>query len=244
MREAIARGLLVGLGLCAGAGLAMAQKPPAKPAPKADPALVAAAQKIAGTFLLSSADGTRTCPMTLRADPAASGFALGIDAPACTAIAFSQQIAAWVPDGSGGLRLVSAQGKLVAEFTSASEGSYEALRDGDGVYFLANPAAQEQAALSIDDMTGDWALARTAGAPICHWTLTADPAPGGGLMVRVAPGCDPGLMTFAPSSWRIDGGTVLVASGSGAPTLRFARQEDGGWAKIPERGRPLLMSRP
>ena len=236
--------MLVPLGLCASVGFAMVETLPARAASKVDPVLMAAAQKMAGVFVLSSADGARTCPVTLRADPVGSGFALGIDARACAAIAFSQQIAAWAPDGAGGLRFVSAQGKLVAEFTSASEGNYEALREGDGVYFLADPAIRDQATLSIEDMIGEWTLARTPGTPVCTLSLTTDPAPGGGQRVRVAPDCDPGLTSFAPSSWRIDGGTVVITSGSGAPMLRFARQEDGGWAKIPERGRPLLMSRP
>ncbi len=224
-----------------------AQKPgPGRPA-RIDPALQAAAQKIAGPFVLSSADGSRTCALTLRADPApgaAPAFLLALDAGACAAIAFAPQLAAWTPDASGALRLLDGQGRLTAEFTEATGGSYEALREGDGVYFLAPPAAQSGLEVSVEEMTGEWDLARTAGKPICRWTLTADPAAGGSRVVRVAPGCDPGLAQFAPSGWRIEGGTVLVESGAGAASVRFARQEDGSWAKVPERGRPLLLLRP
>ncbi|QTL03533.1 AprI/Inh family metalloprotease inhibitor [Aquabacter sp. L1I39] len=223
------------------------QKPASTRPAKVDPALQAAAQKVAGPFLLSSADGMRTCAVTLRADPApgpAPAFLLGLDAGACTAIAFAPQLSAWTPDPSGAVRLLDGQGRLVAEFTEATGGSYEALREGDGVYFLAPPAAQSGIEVSVEEMTGDWDLARTAGKPICRWTLSADPAAGGSRAVRVAPGCDAGLAQFAPVGWRIEGGNVLVESGSGATTLRFARQEDGSWAKVPERGRPLLLLRP
>lgn len=224
-----------------------AQKPsPARPA-KVDPALQAAAQKIAGPFTLSSADGGRTCALTLRADPAPGpvpAFLLILDAKACAAIAFAPQLATWTPDPSGAVRLLDAQGRLAAEFTEATGGSYEALREGDGVYFLAPPAAQNGFEVSVEEMTGDWDLARVAGKPICRWTLSADPGPGSSRAVRVAPGCEAGLAQFAPVGWRIEGGNVLVESGSGASPVRFARQEDGSWAKIPERGRPLLLLRP
>ncbi|MDE1569520.1 protease inhibitor Inh/omp19 family protein [Aquabacter sediminis] len=240
-----------------GAGTPKSEPRPAtqKPAPprpaKVDPALQAAAQKIAGPFILSSADGARTCPLTLRADPAsnaASGsgaaFLVSQEGGPCTAIAFAPQMVAWSLDPSGAIRLLDAQGRLGVEFTEATGGSYEALREGDGVYFLAHPAAQSGIEVSVEEMTGDWDLARTAGKPICRWTLSPDPGPGGSLMVRVAPGCDAGLSQFVPSGWRIEGGNVLVESGSGAPPVRFARQEDGSWAKVPERGRPLLLLRP
>lgn len=224
-----------------------AQKPaPARPA-KIDPALQAAAQKIAGPYLLSSADGARTCPLTLRADPApgpAPAFLVTLEAGACAAIPFASHLAAWTLDPSGAVRLLDGQGRLGAEFTEATGGSYEALREGDGVYFLGHPAAEASIEVSAEEMTGDWDLARVPGKPICRWTLSPELGPGGARAVRVAPGCEPGLAQFAPSGWRIEGGNVLVESGSGASTVRFARQEDGSWAKVPERGRPLLLLRP
>lgn len=236
-----------GTGAPKGEARPSSQKPAATRPAKVDPALQAAAQTIAGPFTLTSADGTRTCVVVLRADPApgpAPAFLVTQDAGTCTAIAFVPQLAAWMPDPSGAVRLLDGQGRLVAEFTEATGGSYEALREGDGVYFLAPPAAQSGLDVSVEEMTGDWDLARTVGKPICRWTLTAEPAPGGGRAVRVAPGCDAGLAQFAPVGWRIEGGNVLVESGAGASAVRFARQEDGSWAKVPERGRPLLLLRP
>ncbi|WP_188584235.1 protease inhibitor Inh/omp19 family protein [Azorhizobium oxalatiphilum] len=220
-----------------------AQKP--VPAPKApDPALKAEAEKRAGSLMLASADGERNCPVELKTAVAASGFALSFGTGGCPAVPFTAQVAGWLPDASGSIVMVSAQGRQVAEFTEGAGGAYEALREGDGVYFLAPPAALQEDMARPEEMLGTWDLSRTAGTPLCRWVFGEGAAAKGGFSVTVMPGCDSALAGFAPTSWRLEGGNVLVSSGSGASTLRFARQEDGGWAKVPERGRPLLMSRP
>ncbi|MFG1396525.1 protease inhibitor Inh/omp19 family protein [Roseixanthobacter pseudopolyaromaticivorans] len=232
------------------------QKPAAKPAapakpsapakpepPKVDPALRAQAEQAAGAFVLSSADGQRKCPLTLKTDPAANGFALAFDGGLCAGIGFMQQVTAWVPDPSGAVRLMNAQGRLVVEFGQATAGNYEALREGDGVYFLASPTANDDNAVRVEEMLGDWDLARVAGTPICHVTFLEEAIGNGGHKLQLGTPCDPAIIQFGPVSWSIEGGNVLMASGSGGTPLRFARQEDGGWAKVPERGRPLLLLR-
>ena len=100
--------------------------------------------------------------------------------------------------------------------------------------------------LKVEEVVGDWDLARQAGAPaVCRWTLLDTPASGGrGKALTIADGCDGGLLRFGPVAWDIEGGNILVRGEGGASTIRFARQEDGAWARTPERGRPLLMSRP
>ncbi|TCT08143.1 protease inhibitor Inh/omp19 family protein [Aquabacter spiritensis] len=226
---------------------APSRPPPAPAQPQAArpaPALLAAGQKIAGPFILSSADGSRACPMTLRAEAAGAVLAAVPDIP-CPVISFVAQIVGWLPDPSGAIRLLAADGRTVAEFTEATGGAYEALREGDGVYFLTPPTAVVGVEVSPEEMIGDWILARAANAPpLCRWTLTDEPAPGGAFKVRVAAGCDAVLADFAAPIWRIEGGNVVVGGRPESTPLRFARQEDGGWAKTPERGRPLLLLRP
>ncbi|WP_127090439.1 protease inhibitor Inh/omp19 family protein [Aquabacter cavernae] len=226
---------------------APAKPEPARPlasAPKVDPALLAAAQKVAATFQLASADGARACAVTLTTDPAGSGFAVDFARDACAALPFMAQVASWGPDPSGAIRLTGAEGRTIAEFTEATGGSYEALRDGDGVYFLAPPSALHGIEAAPEEMLGEWQLFRAVGAPVlCRWTLTDTPA-GGGRQVQVAPGCSAPLAEFAATAWRLEGGNVVVTSAAGQSPLRFARQEDGTWAKTPERGRPLLLIRP
>lgn len=221
-----------------------APRPPAA-ASKVDPAILAAAQKAAGTFQLTSADGARSCTVTLVAEPATGGFALDRARDACGAIPFMTQVLAWGPDPSGAIRLTGADGRTVAEFTEATGGSYEALRDGDGVYFLAPPTALAGLEAAPEEMLGDWQLFRTVGAAaLCRWSLTDTPATAGSRKVQVAEGCASPLAEFAATAWRLEGGNVVVTSAAGQPALRFARQEDGTWAKTPERGRPLLLIRP
>ena len=227
---------------------ALAQKadPPARPpapssapagaaAPKLDATVREAAARMAAPFRLSSADGARSCGFTLKPDASGPGLAVEFDRAACADIGFSAQVAAWLPDPSGSIRLLNAQGRTVAEFTEGTGGSYEALREGDGVYFLANPALAEGTEIKTEEVVGDWDLARQAGAPVCRVTLLDSPAKGGGFRLNVASGCDAALLRFGPTAWDIEGG---------ASVIRFARQEDGGWARTPERGRPLLMTRP
>jgi hypothetical protein len=205
-----------------------------------------AGARLAAPFRLGNADGSRSCPFALKAEPAGPGLAVDFDRPACAIIAFSAQVVAWLPDPSGSLRLLNAQGRTVAEFTEGANGSFEALREGDGVYFLTNPsAADEDTEIKVDEVVGEWDLARQAGTPICRWTLLDQPATNGkGKALAIAAGCDPALLRFGPVAWDIEGGNILVRGDTDAAVIRFARQEDGGWARTPERGRPLLMNRP
>lgn len=220
------------------------QKPPAAAPVKLDPAVREAGGRIAGPFQLTSADGGRACSFGLKADPSGPGLGLDFSRDACAVIAFSAQVVAWLPDPSGSIRLLNAQGRTVAEFTEGAGGSYEALREGDGVYFLTNPSAADSTDLKPEEVVGEWDLARTAGTPVCRITLLEDAAPGGGHRLKVAPGCDDSLMRFRPLAWDIEGGNILVRGEAAGAPIRFARQEDGGWARTPERGRPLLMTRP
>lgn len=218
---------------------------PAAPAPKLDPAVREAAARIAAPFRLASADGSRSCAMALRTETAGTGLALEFDRSACAVIGFVGQVVAWLPDPSGSIRLINAQGRTVLEFTEATGGSYEALREGEGVFFLTNPATADTAELRTEEVVGEWDLARQAGTPpVCRWSLLDAPARGGGFRLSVAAGCDAALLRFGPSAWDIEGGNILIRGEGGASVIRFARQEDGGWARTPERGRPLLMIRP
>jgi hypothetical protein len=218
---------------------ASAQAP--SPPPKVDPADLRA---LAANYELTNAAGDRKCPMTLDQKPAGVGFTLIYDKPVCTGLfAFLGQVTAWLPGVAGAIRFVRADGRTVAEFTEGVGGQYEAIREGDAVYFLANlqfvdPKEFAQPA----DIVGVWNLSRPGGQPICQVEFSDQPSGDEGYQLKLKPGCDETLVRFGPVSWRIDRGDVVLQSRSGEK-LRFGRQEGGGWAKVPERPGPLVMTK-
>ncbi len=219
---------------------------PRESAPAAAPAFRAdeAAKRLAGPFRLASADGERRCDLALAAEPVEGGFAVALDPAACAAISFAALVRAWTPDAAGSIRLLGAQGRTIAEFTEATGGSFEALREGDGVYFLGPPGTGEGLPATPEEVMGEWLLSRGPGVAVCRWTLREARAPGGGYRMEVAPDCDESLTRFGAVSWELSGGNILVRGVADGSTIRFARQEDGTWARVPERNRPLLMTRP
>ncbi|MDO8534074.1 MAG: protease inhibitor Inh/omp19 family protein [Xanthobacteraceae bacterium] len=227
------------LALSAIASQAAGQTP--APAGKPDPAEVRA---LAANYELANADGNRKCPMTLETRHAGPGFALAYNRSQCSQLfGFLGEVAAWLPGIAGAILFVRSNGRTVAEFTEGVGGVYEAIREGDAVYFLANlqfvdPSERPQ----ITDLFGDWNLSRPGAAPICRITLS-DEATGEMFVVRMQPGCDATVARFEPVSWRLDRDDVVLLSPRG-DVMRFGRQEGGGWAKVPETPRPLLMTRP
>lgn len=205
---------------------------------------------LADSYQLTNADGDRTCPVVLTTRPharkgAASGqYDVTLDKAACgAAILFAVDIASWAPGPGDSIRLHGPDGRLVAEFTEGAGGTWEALREGDGVYFLVNPRLADPA-LRATDLVGAWDIAQTAGQPLCRIELSDAPAGSEVYKARLAPGCAAAIVALAPDRWRLDGSdlVLLTAQGEG---FRFARQEDGSWEKVPpDEGTPLLLSRP
>ncbi|WP_248310345.1 protease inhibitor Inh/omp19 family protein [Bosea sp. 117] len=210
---------------------------------KADVALVTA---LAAPYQLTNADGDRVCPITLKADAAgAAGFAVEFDRTSCSElILFSADIAGWTPGAGDTIRLQDRQGRLVAEFSEGVGGTWEALRENDGVYFLVNPRLADPAEQAQPaDLFGAWDIARAEGAPVCRVTLGEGQIGDGDFALTLAAGCDTGIVRFAPDRWRIERGDLVMLNAKG-DRLRFAKQEEGGWARVPEGNRPLLLSRP
>jgi hypothetical protein len=217
---------------------AAAQTPATKPVPPE-------VRTLAAQYELTNADATRKCPMTLEARPAGSGFLLSLDRNACASLfGFLGEVAAWNPGVAGAILLVAPDGRTVTEFTEGVGGVYEAIRENDAVYFLANlqfvdPAARVQ----IADLYGEWKLSRPDGVTICRIALTEEVAGNELFTARVLPNCDAAIVQFGPTLWQLERGDIVLRSASGE-SLRFERQESGGWAKVPEKPRPLLLSRP
>jgi hypothetical protein len=214
-----------------------AQTPPPKP----DPAAVKA---LAVNYEISSADGTRKCPLTLDTKPVGQTFALNMNRQVCGQIlGFMNEVISWHPGAAGAILLLGQNTRVIAEFTEGVGGVYEALREGDGVYFLANlqfvdPSSRVQAA----DVFGEWNFIRPGGGPICRATLTDEVAGEEMFAVKLQPKCEAAIEKFAPVAWKLQRGDLVLLSATG-DSLRFERQENT-WNKVPEKPRPLLMRRP
>ncbi len=206
---------------------------------------MAAARGLASNYQLADAIGERRCPMVLEAKAAAPGFTLVFDKAVCIPLfGYLAEVAAWQPAPAGGIYFVNAKGTVIAEFTEGVGGVYEAIRETDGVYFLSNlRIADPGTFVQVPDMVGDWYLSRPQGPPLCRITLTDQPAGEERYVLRVGEKCDAAITSFGPIAWRLDRGDFVLISGKDE-RLRFGRNDDGIWAKVPDRPRPLLMTRP
>jgi len=217
----------------------------ANPAPPVDAPVVPDAKTLAANYELSSATGDRKCPVTLDLKPTGPGFTLVYDKTVCLPLfGFLRETVAWVPGIAGSIRFINATKHTVSEFTEGVGGQYEALREGDGVYFLANLQFVDPGeAPQFADLVGEWNLLRPGGPPICGITLTDQQTGDDTYILTVKPGCDQAIIRFGPIAWILDRGDIIFFSQKGE-RLRFGRQQEGGWAKVPEMPRPLLLARP
>ena len=222
--------------------------PAAAQAPNSAPTeapVIPDAKTLAANYELSSALGDRKCPVTLDAKPAGPGFTLVYDKTLCRPLfGFLGETVAWLPGIAGAIRFVNVGRRTVSEFTEGVGGRYEALRENDGVYFLANLQFVDPGeAPQFADLLGEWNVVRPNGPTICAVTLTDQSTGEDTFVVSVKAGCDQSITRFGPASWVLDRGDIILISAKG-DRLRFGRQQEGGWAKVPDTPRPLLLARP
>lgn len=217
--------------LCGGA---FAEDAPT-PAPGGD-----AAGAMIGTWEFSNADHDKTCRFIFRADQVPNGYKLDIDKDCPTVFPATRDLVAWTVDNFGGLQLRDATGKAAIELTEAEAGLYDGFEPTQGRYILQSAAAAP--ILSAEDMIGDWAIARGTGKPICTLTLARTPAGPDAMAVTIKPGCDAGVTRFAPTSWRMDQGELVVLSARGQ-NWRFEENDANTWQRVPEGSDPVLLVR-
>lgn len=202
------------------------------------------AAALASNYELSDASGERKCAVTLETKPAGPGFTLTLDRAACTPLfGYLAQVSAWRPAPARGIYFVTDKNLIVAEFTEGVGGVYEALRERDGVYFLANlKIAESAAALALADVRGEWKLQRPNGAILCRIALLEEPAESR-FALKITGPCDSAISNFGPVSWQIERNDIVLFSKKDE-RLRFGRNEEGIWARVPDRPNPLWLVRP
>jgi len=224
-------GVAVFLSLCSAA---LAEDAPPPPAP-ADPVAT-----MVGVWEFSNADHDKICHFTFRADAAATGNKLEVEKSCPGLFPSTKDIVAWTLDNYGSLRLLDAGGNAVIELTEAEAGIYDGFEPGQGRYVLQSAAAAP--VRSAEDMVGDWAVARGTGKPICALTLADNPAGADTRSLKIKPGCDALVTRFAPSSWRMNQGELVLLSARGQ-TWRFEENDSNTWQRVPESPDPILLVR-
>ncbi|MGB7038032.1 MAG: AprI/Inh family metalloprotease inhibitor [Xanthobacteraceae bacterium] len=216
-----------------------APAPNAQSAPSPANGLSDAANGMVGAWEFSNADRDKICHFTFRPDPAPGGYKLDVDPNCPNLFPSAANMAGWSLDNYGDLHLLDAEGKDILDLSQVEGGMYDGFTPEEGRYILQAAAAAPT--LTADDVAGDWAVTRGAGKPICVLTLANSPA-GGALALTVKPGCDPFVMSFAPSAWRLDQGSLVLLSSHGQ-SWQFEASDPKTWQRVPDTADPVLLTK-
>ena len=196
-----------------------------------------------GQWELATTDRSKTCVVTLKSDPLPQGMKLDLESGCAAALPFTKDIKDWSVKGLGDIvRLEDAGGQSVIDFTEVESGIFEGMRTGEGIYILQNLAAARSLAKSMDQMIGDWAMVRGSGQTVCGLTLTNTEATADNFQVFLKPKCDPAVVAFAPTQWRLDHGQILLIA-AGGETWQFEADDNAQWRRVPDSADPLIMVR-
>jgi len=215
--------LVLGFAVACIAGTALAQAP----APLGE-----SAQRMIGSWEFSNADRDRTCTATFKGDRAAGGLKVEFDANCANLFPLVRDIAAWKFPDNDLLYLLDAKGKSVVEFSEVEDGIFEAPTPGVGVLFLQNAAAAGAPPKPPEQVTGDWAIVRKGGPPVCILTLAMTKA-SDGFAISVKPGCDSAIARLNFTQWRIDSDQLMLVPSRGNP-WRFEEVDNTTWRRVPE----------
>jgi len=199
------------------------------------------AQRVVGSWEFSNADRDRVCTANLKSDPVRGGYKVEFDANCANLFPFVRDIIAWKFPDNDLLYLLDAQGKSIVEFSEVEDGIFEAPTPGVGVLFLQNAAAAAAPPKPPEQVTGDWAIVRKAGTPVCQLTLALTAA-GDGFAVAVKPGCDPALVRLNFTQWRIDRDELILVPARGNP-WRFEEVDGNSWRRVPESADQTMLVR-
>jgi hypothetical protein len=195
-----------------------------------------------GQWELSTTERSKTCVVTLKGDSSPHGLKLELEPGCAASLPFTKDIAAWTVAGLDIVRLQSATGEPVIDFTEVDSGIFEGRRENEGIYILQNLAEARSLAKSMDQMIGDWAFVRGNGQTVCGITLTNTEVPPDNFQAFLKPKCDPAIAGFKPEVWRLDHGEILLIS-AGGETWHFQADDNAQWRLVPDTANPLILVR-
>jgi hypothetical protein len=195
-----------------------------------------------GQWELSTTERSKTCVVTLKGDTSPQGFKLDLEPSCAASLPFTKNITAWTVAGLDIVRLQTAAGEPVIDFTEVESGILEGRRENEGIYILQNLAEARSLARSMDQMIGDWAFIRGNGQTICGITLTNTEVPPDNFQAFLKPKCDPAIAGFKPVVWRLEHGEILLMSANGE-TWHFQADDNAQWRLVPDTANPLILVR-
>jgi hypothetical protein len=198
-------------------------------------------RSMTGSWEFSNADREKTCTITFRNDAAKVGKRVEFDPGCAKLFPFIREIVGWRLGDNDFLRLLDAQGNSVLEFSEVESGIFEAPKPGEGILFVQNPTDLGPAPKTAEQMTGEWTIVRRTGQRVCGLTLS-DTAAGEEFVVRLQHPCDQVVTRFAPATWQMDRGEIVLRAANGQ-AWRFEEGEDARWQRVPQSASPLLMVR-
>ena len=219
-----------------------ADAPVTMPEQVTEPPAPSAPRTMVGTWEFSNADREKTCSVTFRNESNRVGKRVEFDQACAGHFPFVKDVIAWQLNDNDFLKLLDQQGGSVLEFSEVESGIFEAPRAGEGILFIQNATALGPAPKTAEQITGEWSIMRRTGRAICGLSLTSTPS-GEEFALRVQPGCDPVVARFAPVTWQMDRGEIVLRAANGQ-SWRFEEAEDGSkWQRVPQTNNPLLMVR-
>ncbi len=224
-----------------------------------------------GAWDLSLDNGSRQCRLMLRADVAASGYAVGMPAGCHLAFPFLVSVKMWSDAGDGKLRFEDAKGQPLLIFEPGQDGVLASTGPEGEVLRLSSVGAHRTMVLkspsvktaevvksepvkpttpklplpTVAEMAGHYAVLRGLGKDTGCMVTFDDKShgPNGSLKANLAPACrDQGIVIFDPVGWQLAAGRLVLTARKGHNT-KLDLQGDGSWAKDAKEGIGLSLKR-
>jgi hypothetical protein len=218
--------------------VAVATLPASAQAPQPSEAM----KNMVGGWELSNVARDMRCVVTFRLDAAGPGRALGFEGNCAGIIPALKDATAWTMGRNDALHFIDSKGTMLIEFTEVEVGMYDTSRAGGPLFFLQNLAAAQQER-TADQIFGEWAMTRGgAGKPLCEFTFGNTAHDVDSFTLLVKQGCDQTVTRFAPVSWKLDRGQLVLLNGK-AEAWRFEETEPNHWRRIPQARQPIVLVR-
>ena len=200
-----------------------------------------AAKDMVGDWEISNAARDKTCPISFKLEPAASGFKLDLDGVCGTAFPALKDVVVWAMGPNDEVRLLNSKGAVILDFMEVEAHMYEAERKGEGLFFMRTQDAIKAATVTPEQVFGEWILLKEFEKPLCRLTLSNASAGGESYKITVKAGCDPSVADVELSTWQLDSDGLLLTGRGGS--WRFSESDATTWERIPASSDPMVLMR-